>query len=52
MKRFFITAFIALFAWGIAGTAAAEHGTIDPFGSKTIRPMEHGSIDPFRPGGK
>ena len=52
MKRFFIAAFLTLVALSFAGTAAAEHGTIDPFGAKTIRPLEHGSIDPFRPGGK
>lgn len=52
MKRFFITALLALVSWSIASIAAAEHGSIDPFGARTIRPLEHGSLDPFRPGGK
>ncbi|HYG58513.1 MAG TPA: hypothetical protein VD902_10685 [Symbiobacteriaceae bacterium] len=53
MKRLIVGVLVAVMTWGLATTAMAEHGSMDPFRPRvTVAPAEHGSIDPFNPRGK
>lgn len=56
MKRVLVMFALTALVLGVAGTALAEHSTIDPFGSTTraaaqsrttVTIMEHGTIDPW-----
>lgn len=45
MRKLFSLLVLAALVLGVAGTALAENGTINPFGQ--TRTMEHGPIRPW-----